>query len=200
MTPLLISKERSAPLSTLLPTSIYFAAIGVGFMFLEITLIHKLVPALGEPVYAISAVIFSILISTGLGSYISGRYRLIRGNVLKLLIFLPILILIYAGGIGSVIEGISSPPLLIRFVLTFIFLLPLGMMMGIPFPTGMTLLGERQKGLIPWAWCVNGSFSVISSVLAMMIALVLGYSTVLLLASLSYLVAWAALLKLRQLA
>lgn len=200
MTPLLLSKERSAPFGTLLPTSIYFAAIGIGFMFLEITLIQKLIPALGEPVYAISAVLFSILISTGLGSYISGRYLLIRANVHKLLIFLPFLILIYGGGIGWVVEVISGPPLLIRFALTFLFLMPLAMVMGIPFPTGMTLLGERHKELIPWAWCVNGSFSVISSVLTMMIALVFGYSTVLLLAALSYLVAWAALLRLRQIA
>ncbi len=198
MTPLLLSKERSAPLTTLLPTSIYFAAIGVGFMFLEITIMQKLVPALGEPVYAISTVLFSILISTGLGSYISGRYRLIRENVLRLIIFLPILILVYGWGIGWVVEAISHPPMLIRFVLTFLFLLPLGLMMGIPFPTGMTLLGERHKGMIPWAWCVNGSFSVVSSVLAMMIALVSGYSTVLLLAAFSYTIAWAALLRLRQ--
>jgi len=198
LAPLFISKERSAHLGTLLPTSIYFAAIGVGFMFLEITLMQKLIPALGEPVYAISAVLFSILISSGLGSYISGRYRLIRANALKLLIFLPFLILIYAAYIGLVVEAISSPPLLIRFALTFLFLLPLGMIMGIPFPRGMTLLGERHKGLIPWAWCVNGSFSVISSVLAMMIALSFGYSTVLLLAALSYAIAWAALMRLRQ--
>ena len=200
MMPLLISKERSVSIGTLLPTSIYFAAIGVGFMFLEITLMQKLIPALGEPVYAISAVLFSILIASGLGSYISGRYQLIKANAMRLLIFLPFLILIYAVGIGWVIEIISSPPLLIRFAITFLFLLPLGMMMGIPFPTGMTLLGERHKGLIPWAWCVNGSFSVVSSVLAMMIALVSGYSTVLLLAALSYLVALVAFMRMRQIA
>ncbi|MDT8318368.1 MAG: hypothetical protein RQ824_10345 [bacterium] len=198
ITPLLISKERRSPFGALIPTSIYFAAIGIGFMFLEITLMQKLIPALGEPVYALSAVLFSILISSGLGSYISGRYRLIRGNVSGLLIFLPLLILLYGFAVGWVVEAISSPPLLIRFALTFLFLLPLGMMMGIPFPTGMTLLGERDEGLIPWAWCVNGSFSVVSSILAMMIAIGFGYSTVLFLAACSYAIAWAAFMRLRK--
>lgn len=198
MAPLFISKERLVAIGTLLPTSIYFAAIGVGFMFLEITLMQKLIPALGEPVYAISAVLFSILIASGLGSYISGRFQLIRENAMRLLISLPVLILIYAACIGPVVKAISSPHLLTRFVLTFLFLLPLGIFMGIPFPTGMTLLGKKHKELIPWAWCVNGSFSVISSVLAMMIALVFGYSTVILLAALSYIVALAAIMKMRQ--
>lgn len=200
LAPLLISKERSVTIGTLLPTSIYFAAIGVGFMLMEITLMQKLIPALGEPVYAISAVLFSILIASGLGSYISGRNQLIRENAMRLLISLPVLILIYAECIGWAVEAISSPPLLIRFVLTFLFLLPLGMFMGIPFPTGMTLLGKKQTELIPWAWCINGSFSVVSSVLAMMIALVFGYSTVILLAALSYLIAFAAFIKMRQIA
>jgi hypothetical protein len=194
MAPLLFIKRTKAPLGGLLYTCAYFAAIGFGFMFVEVALIQKLIPALGEPVYAVSTVLFSVLVSTGAGSYLSGRLEILRRNQLNAVLAVPALVILYLillGPLTGFIPEISTPAL--RFPVTFALLFPLGLSMGIPFPTGMSLLGRTRKELIPWAWCVNGSISVVSSVLVMMVALAWGFTLAFLLAACAYMGAWGAL-------
>jgi hypothetical protein len=197
MAPLLFIKRTKAPLGGLLYTCAYFAAIGAGFMFVEVALIQKLIPALGEPVYAVSTVLFSVLVSTGAGSYLSGRLEIFRKNQLNAVnavLAVPVLVIVYLiliGPITGLIPKISTSAL--RFPVTFALLFPLGLSMGIPFPAGMSLLGKTRKELIPWAWCVNGSISVVSSVLVMMVALAWGFTLAFLLAACAYVGAWGAL-------
>ncbi len=196
--PLLVLKKERVPRRRLLSLTTYFSAIGMGFMFLEISLMQRMVPFLGEPVYAISSVLFSLLISTGLGSYLSGRFRLIERYTIHIILIVPFLAVLYLIIMRSVPEMVTGLGLAERYSLTFIFFVPLGIAMGIPFPTGMSILGKDRPDLIPWAWCINGSFSVISSVLAMMLALFWGFSTVHLLAVGCYIVAWLAIRKMNQ--
>ncbi len=73
-----------------------------------------------------------------------------------------------------------------RFLLALVFLAPLGFLMGMPFPRGIALLGAGQPRLVPWAWGINGCASVVSSVLASMIALAWGFSAVLAMAGAAY--------------
>jgi hypothetical protein len=194
--PLLVLKKERVPRGHLLSLTIYFSAIGMGYMFLEISLMQRMIPFLGEPVYAISAVLFSLLVSTGLGSYISGRLRLIERYTIHIILIVPVLAVIYLIIMKSVPDMVTGLGLAERYSLTSIFLVPLGVAMGIPFPTGISILGRDRPDLIPWAWCINGSFSVISSVLAMMLALFWGFSTVHLLAAGCYIIAWLAVLRL----
>ncbi|HSB51622.1 MAG TPA: hypothetical protein VLD40_03090, partial [Dissulfurispiraceae bacterium] len=69
-------------------------------------------------------------------------------------------------------------------------LLPLGLLMGIPFPLGLRVLGERSETLIPWAWAINGCFSVLAPLLAVMLAMIVGFKGVLWLGALCYLAAY----------
>lgn len=192
-TPLLFSEKKKNPPKALFYTGAYFAAIGVGFMFVEISLIQKLIPVLGEPVYAISAVLFSILISTGAGSYLSGRFEIVERSSAYALLIVPALVIIYLFALVPVTNAMVNVTIATRYFLTFVFFLPLGVAMGMPFPAGMILLGRSCSRLIPWAWCVNGSTSVASSVLVMMVALAWGFSTALIIAACAYICAWAAL-------
>ncbi|MEE9613567.1 MAG: hypothetical protein V3W31_01260, partial [Thermodesulfobacteriota bacterium] len=191
--PFFFTRRERVPPGVLLRVSAYFASIGVGYMFVEISLMHKLVPVLGEPVYAISVVLFSLLVSSGAGSYLSGRFGIMERSSANVLLAVPLLVLVYLYATGPVSGAVAALPVAWKYPLTALFFFPLGAAMGMPFPAGMALLGRTNPGLIPWAWCVNGSFSVISSVLVMMGAMVWGFSAVLGVAALAYAAAWLAI-------
>lgn len=196
--PLLFSSMRRGAGKGLPAVAVYFAAIGMGFMFVEISLIQRLLPAIGEPTYAISAVLFAILISTGIGSWLAGRFRIIERFSVHSLLVLPLLVLAWQQMLPWWAGSLAGLGMTARFLLTFVFLFPLGAAMGVPFPTGMKLLGERMPGYIPWAWCINGSFSVISSTAAVMVAMTGGFRTVQITAALLYVAAWGALTRLNM--
>ena len=197
MAPLLLARGTvTTRRGALLPTVIYFSSIGVGFMFMEIVLIQRMIPLLGEPIYAISAVLFTLLVSTGIGSYLSGYFRVIERYSAHALLILPLIILAYLLLFWGVAGWMTGMGLASRFLFLFLFLFPLGAAMGIPFPAGISLLSGKMTGLIPWAWCINGSFSVVSSTLAMIVALGSGFQAVQGLSVLFYLIAWLALVRL----
>jgi hypothetical protein len=79
--------------------------------------------------------------------------------------------------------------------------MPLGIFMGMPFPSGLRLIGERNEGLIPWAWAINGCLSVIAPILTIMAAMAAGFRVVLWIGASAYLIAFmmmkASLRKLR---
>ena len=167
----------------------YFGLIGLGFMFVEITFIQKFIIFLGHPLYSISLIIFSLLLSSGLGSLFSKR--LLRRNVTA---YLRLSIIICSGLIflslvlfPILYKHATGLPLVLKGILAFLFVSPIGFTMGFPFPTGIALLGEKGKQLIPWAWATNAFSSVINSVFALMIAFLGGYTLVLLLAGCCYL-------------
>jgi hypothetical protein len=165
------------------PRLLYFGLLGCGFLFVEIPLLQRFILYLGQPAYAFAVVVSALLVASGLGSaYLAGRWSLrlvlpcISGLTLLYPLFLPYLFgftlsLPFAGRVG----------------VTLVALLPLGLLLGIPFPRGLSLVGSQ---LAPWAWAVNGCISVVSAVLAAMIALTWGFSAVLWSAALAYGVAW----------
>ncbi len=144
---------------------------------------------LWHPVYAVSTVLFAILISSGIGSYLSGRFSIEKKSSLRWAI--PLLCgitILYIFILPYVFNSLVSTGVITRQVTAVLLLVPLGILMGIPFPTGIRILGVISKELIPWAWCINGCSSVLSSVLAVIIALSFGFTTVLICAALVYLV------------
>lgn len=197
--PLIWIKRQKRPTRTLLYVSAYFSAIGAGFMFLEIALIQKLLPVLGDPVYAVSIVLFTILLSTGAGSYLSGRLKVFKGRpAWGVLMVVPVIIfyLLILDPISGAIAGLS---LAWKYVLTLVIFFPLGAAVGIPFPTGISILGEKMADIIPWAWCVNGTLSVVSSVLVMIVAVYLGFKAAIIISACLYLASWLALRRLKAL-
>lgn len=177
---------------------IYFACLGIGFIFIEVVLMQQLVLYLGHPTASISVVLFSLLSFSGLGSFISGRLQGDSRRYLRVVI--PIL-----GMMGLIYTVILSPLALAtlswnlpwRVALSIILLAPLGLVMGMPFPLGIRLVDSFNNKLIPWAWGVNGCASVLGSILSVIIAMTRGFSTVLVLSVLVYQVALVSILTLK---
>jgi hypothetical protein len=143
---------------------------------------------LGQPIYAFTAVLASLLLFSGLGSLASSRLPTRR--ILPLLV---VAILVYPFGLTLLFQAVLGAPLALRLLATGLCLAPLGFLLGVPFPGGLDWLGQRAPGLIPWAWAINGCTSVLASILAAMLALSAGFSWVLAAAALAYAGAWLTL-------
>ncbi|MBI4496139.1 MAG: hypothetical protein HY697_04305 [Deltaproteobacteria bacterium] len=173
---------------------LYFSALGLAFMFVEISFIQKFILFLGHPVYAVSLVLFSLLLSAGLGSRLSTRLDPARSKVLKvILLMISALILLYAFLLPTVLSFFQGQPLLMRQLLTFLIAAPPGLLMGMPFPLGIRLVGARWAPFVPWAWCANGCASVLGSILPVILALAWGFQNVFFIAALLYLLGLAAI-------
>ena len=174
----------------------YFFWVGMGFMFIEISLIQKFILFLDHPYYAITLVIAVLLMATGVGSYLSKRLSITkRGNTTyALLLMLCLSIIAYSFMLPNLFHLLLPYHLLARQVFTLLMLFPLGILMGIPFPLGIRWVSSLSSTLIPWAWCVNGCSSVLGSILALMIAMGGGFTLVLSLAVCCYGLATLSLL------
>ena len=169
----------------------YFSLIGMAFMFLEITFIQKFILFLGHPLYSVSIIIFSLLFSSGLGSFFSKRIlgQNLKRNLKRSLILCAGLIVLYLFLLPFLYESLIGISLTLKIIMTFLVIFPLGFMMGFPFPTGVRMLDQEDKRLIPWAWATNAFSSVINSIFALIVAFWGGYNLVLILAAGGYLLA-----------
>lgn len=167
---------------------LYFACLGIGFLFIEIPLIQRFILFLDHPVYAFALVVFALLIGSGVGSAFSARVAW-RGA----LVALVVAILLAPHLLPFVFQLTLGAPFAVRAGIACVLLAPLGFLMGIPFPKGMARLNETMPNVVPLAWGVNGCASVISSILATMGALTFGFSMVMLAGAGAYGVAlwWA---------
>jgi hypothetical protein len=174
---------------------VYFGLLGFAFLLVEIPLIQGFILYLGHPAYALTSVLFTLLLFSGFGSWTSKRIpaHLALGILVVLLLLIPMIL----PDITNATLGFSLP---VRIGLTIIMLAPIGFLMGIPFPAGINLVAEMEKHslTIPWIWGVNGSTSVVASVLAALIALSFGFSWVFRLGALCYTGAWIAFMALNR--
>jgi hypothetical protein len=164
--------------------SVYFLFLGGGFMFFEIAYLEEYTFLLGDPVISFSFVLACILLFSGLAGYASDRLSL---NVLKyLLAGLVVLALVSFWVVPAAVQALLSRSLLVRGVVAVLLLIPPSVLMGFPFPMAIRFLIEKP-GQRAYAWAANGSTSVLTSILAMQIALVLGISRLFLFAGVCYL-------------
>jgi hypothetical protein len=172
----LMRTGRGTSLEGAAPYLAYFAAIGLGFMLIEISQLQRLTIFLGHPSYSLSVVLFSLLVSSGLGSLSTAGVAGPQAAVRRRLI-LTIAILIGFGLLTPLVthrfEASSTP---VRIALSIAILFPIGFLMGMAFPLGMRLALRRAPQLAPWFWGVNGAASVCASVLAVVIAIGAGIS------------------------
>jgi len=182
-------KTRNRGKGVFLKVFLYFSLIGMAFMFVEITLIQKFILFLGHPLYSISIIIFSLLFSSGLGSYFSKKIlgQNLEKNLKGSLLICAGLIALYVFFLPLLHGWLIGFALLFKIILTFFIIFPLGFLMGFPFPTGIRLLESHERMLIPWAWATNAFSSVINAISALMIAFWGGYNLVLILAAGGYL-------------
>jgi hypothetical protein len=166
----------------------YFALLGFGFMFVEITLIQRLILPLENPPYAMAAVLATLLFSSGTGSLLSYRHAELGGPWVPAATALVIILYsLLLPAVSSVIAHYRPPS---SFLLVFPALFPAGFLMGIPFPFGIKALGERNPRLIPWAWAINGCCSVVGPLCAILLAMASGFRDVLLMGALAYFLAF----------
>jgi len=172
---------------------IYFSSLGLGFMFVELGIIQTLNVYLGHPMYSLALVLAGLLFFTGIGSYISGQRTISPARLIKEgMIGTSIVIVIWLLLMPLVISATIGTSIWLRGALTLISLLPLGLLMGIPFATGIRCLSEVQGRFIPWAWGINGLTSVMASILAILLAMRVGFEAVLILGALSYVIGYFA--------
>jgi hypothetical protein len=175
----------------------FFAAIGFGFFFFEITLIQRLVLFLGYPTYSLTVTIASLLIFVGIGALLSGRLRQPSNRALPILLAaITVLTVFYLFGLPPLTDALLSQPLAVRVPIAFVVLAPLGICLGMFMPLGLgavARLSEFPREYVAWGWAVNGFASVVGSTLTTILAMSFGFGTVLVLALVSYIVALTAL-------
>lgn len=173
---------------------IYFAALGCGFMFVEISLMQKLTLLLGNPTYSLSVVLSSILAFSGLGALASSRVKeLSRPLTLTMLLMIAGLITADRFAADWIINQAMGLELPHRVLTSVLFLSPTAFALGFPFPIGIRLLKQEMPVLIPWGWAINGFLSVAGSLLAIVVAMACGFSVVLLAGAAIYAVGFLAL-------
>ena len=187
LAPLYILRRRS---STAVPRAsmlLYFGSLGAGYLLIEIPLIQSLGLPLDQPALALATVLFILLLASGLGSLLSPRLSLRPALLILILIISSLTI-----ALPAFVQWILPLPLYGRIALTIVILIPLGLLMGVPFVSGLAHLENHSSHLIPWAWAINGALSGVSGVMAAMISLSLGFQATLFTGGLIYLVAWFA--------
>jgi len=151
-----------------------FFLIGVGFMLVEIPLIQKFTLFLGRPVYSLSVLLFSVLVGAGIGSYLSERIRKVGNTTMMIAtsLIVAILITIYVWLLPIIVGLLLGKSIFIRIVISAGLFLPAGLVIGVPFPTGIRMIHSHgMTGQVPRMWAINGFSSVFGSVLAIALAI-----------------------------
>ena len=213
LAPLRLYRASAAPAADRWRVAAYFLAIGLAFLFVEIASIQRFILFLGHPVYATAVVLCGFLVFAGLGGgfsplltawvapgYAGATVKAWRGRPRPRLCALDLSV----GGIVVValLHLFILPPLFRLLValpdapkiaIALLLIAPLAFCMGMPFPIALSRVSARAPKLVPWAWGINGCASVLSAVLATLLAMSVGFTGVVLIAITLYLAAAATL-------
>lgn len=173
---------------------VYFAGLGLGFILIEITIMQKLTLFLGHPLYSLTVTLFSILIFAGLGSLLSARlFQPPDRKVWLVPIGLAALLFLFIFFSPRLVAFAGGFPLIARIAVTVILLAPIGLLLGVPFAYGIRFLNIKNPSIIPWAWAVNGCFTVVGAILTVVLSMNFGFNALLIAAMLTYFAAFAAI-------
>ncbi|HKW18845.1 MAG TPA: hypothetical protein VJO35_15155 [Terriglobales bacterium] len=160
---------------------LYFVAIGLGYIVVEITFIQRFVLFLGHPTYALTVVVFLLLLSSGAGSVVSKKWITRPGQVWWPISAICFVTVAYVAVLPPILDHAIGVPFMLKLAISAFLLAPLGFMMGMPFPAGLRALTEREREgtFIEWAWAMNAASSVLGSVLAIVVAVQWGLNVTL---------------------
>lgn len=177
----------------------YFVAIGLGYILVEVAFIQRFVLFLGHPTYALTVVIFVMLLSSGAGSVVSRRCLTNAATVWVALAAIIVALAFYVGVLPQLLEHFVGAAFVSKLAISGCLLAPLGFAMGMPFPTGLRALAEvrARSNSIEWAWAMNAASSVLGSVLAIVIAIEFGLNATLACGAAAYAAALLLSTKLR---
>ena len=176
---ILKKKMRKEKISAVSFPMFIFLCTGAGFMIIEVSLFQKLILYLGSPTTSLSVLLSSLLIGMGIGSFFGGK--IFKSNLIKRLKFICIAIVL-AGILlftinPFILNSLLKYSLLISSVICFIMILPFGVLLGIPFPTGVKYLKQKKmEDYIPWMYGINGGMSVLGSVIAVNFSMIWGFT------------------------
>ena len=177
---------------------LYFAAIGLGFMLIEVSLMPRLIVVLGHPTYGLSVVLFALLLGSGVGSFLTrGVSDANAGRVTTLrLLYLLAALVVIGFVLPWLLTRLQAESVSYRAITAAVFLFGIGLLMGQAFPLGMKLAAGKER-LTLWLWGVNGAMSVCASVLAVVIALSVSISAAFATGALAYALAMFAASRIR---
>jgi len=190
-----VPRQGDSDSGSIAPHLLYFAAIGFGFMLVEISQVQRLAIFLGHPVYSLSVVLFSLLLSSGAGSLFTARLTDGSRSSRTILVLLVCVLVAFGSVTPLVVHALESSSTSIRIAVSVAILMPIGFLMGMAFPIGMRRALAANPSIAPWLWGVNGAASVCASVLVVVIALGAGISMAFWVGSACYIVALAAFVK-----
>ena len=171
----------------------YFIFIGAGYILIQVALVQRFVLLLGHPTYALTVIIFSMLLASGLGSYFSRRLvGSSDGRLAGVLALVAVVVGVLAALVSQVLQAGVGWPLAAKFAVSVLLIAPADFLMGMPFPTGLRRLEQRSAAAVKWAWSLNAAASVMGSVGAVVLAVYLGLRETLLVGGAMYLGALAA--------
>jgi spermidine synthase len=181
----------------------YFVAVGLGYILVEVTFIQRFVLFLGHPTYALTVVVFLMLLSSGAGSVFSRRWLADSTRVWLPLSLIVTALMVYVAVLPALLDRLVGAAFFIKLIISAVVLAPLGLAMGMPFPSGLRALaaaGETggNSNSIEWAWAMNAASSVLGSVMAIVIAIQFGLNVTLMCGAATYLLALLLLGKLQS--
>jgi MFS family permease len=172
----------------------YFASLGLGFIFVEVLFIQKLSLIVGHPSYSLAITLASLLIASGIGSLLSDKLSIrIERKAMIASISVAVLIILMNVLLSGFGKLILQQTLLLRILLSSLIVAIPGFFMGMPFPSGLTLVKEVAPSFVPWGWGINATFTVIGTILGLLLAMSFGYGTVLAFAAVLYICALVAI-------
>ncbi|MFI5211848.1 MAG: hypothetical protein ACHQIH_03120, partial [Ignavibacteria bacterium] len=176
--PLKITSKK-VNLKGTLPYFLFFITIGLGFMLIEISQIQRLNIFLGHPTYSLAAALFTLLLSSGIGSYFSGANKpdLFKNSIKRFIALICVLIL-FGALTPYIIIAFREYSTEIRILVSVLTLFPIGLLLGMAFPLGMKLASLKTGGsdITPWLWGINGVMSVLATIVSILIAMSFGIS------------------------
>ena len=191
--PLWLTRNR-VNLSGAGPLFTFFVAIGLGFMLIETSQMQRLIIALGHPTYGLSVVLFAVLLSSGIGSFLTSGVTAETAPALGRRRLLGVVVVLAVFGLLTppIVRWIEPMTTVVRIAGAVALLFPAGLVMGMAFPLGLKLAAGRASELTAWLWGLNGAASVVASVLSVCIALTWSISTAFWAGWLCYVVAFVA--------
>jgi hypothetical protein len=179
---------------------VYFIAIGVGYMLIEMALVQRFSVLLGHPSHALAVVLSSMILATGVGSLLADRLPTDRPAIF--LVFPWVVVLVQLAAwllLPGVFANTVQSALPVRVMATLAFTIPCGIVMGFCFPLGMVQSSRLSDSLAPWMWGINGAAGVVGTILAVFLSMSLGISATFLVGIVCYVVVGLVNLKLRGL-
>lgn len=164
----------------------YFSALGLAYMFVQIVFIQRFTLFIGYPTLAITTTIFSMLCFSACGSLLGQRFFHVASRLPLVILVVSALILIYVFAMPPIFSALLGLPDLARVVISILIIAPLAFFMGMPFPTGIREVGQRAPELVPWAWGMNGVFSVLGSTAVIILSMASNFTLSLAAAALLY--------------